>query len=76
MFSLELVFIVTMLFIHASAGKKAKIIHFLFNFSKSPSPLFFPILDEKLSHPWIQIQKKQLNFLHLSMGFDRKKIKI
>ena len=28
MFSLELLFIVTMLFIHASAGKKAKISHF------------------------------------------------
>ena len=43
---------------------------------KSLSPLFFSILDEKLSHPWIQIMKKQLNFLRLSMGFDRKKIKI
>ena len=45
---------------------------------KSLSPLFFSIFDEKLSHPWIQIQKKQLNFkfLRLSIGFDRKKIKI
>jgi len=43
---------------------------------KSLSPLFFSIFDEKLSHPWIQIKKKQLNFLRLSMGFDRKKIKI
>ena len=43
---------------------------------KSLSPLFFSIFDEKLSHPWIQIQKKQMKFLRLSMGFDRKKIKI
>ena len=43
---------------------------------KSLSPLFFSFFDEKLSHPWIQIHKKQLNFLRLSMGFDRKKIKI
>ena len=43
---------------------------------KSLSPLFFSIFDEKLSHPWIQIKKKQLKFLRLSMGFDRKKIKI
>ena len=43
---------------------------------KSLSPLFFSVFDEKLSHLWLQIQKKQLNFLHLSMGFDRKKIKI
>ena len=43
---------------------------------KSLSPLFFSIFDEELSHPWIQIQKKQLNFLRLSMGFDRKNIKI
>ena len=43
---------------------------------KSLSPLFFSIFDEKLSHPWIQIQEKQLNFLRLSMGFDRIKIKI
>ena len=43
---------------------------------KSLSSLFFSILDEKLSHSWIQIQKKQFNFLRLSMGFDRKKIKI
>ena len=76
MFSLELVFIVTMLFIHVSAGKKAKIIHFLFSFSKSLSPIFFSIRDEKLSHPWIQIQKKTIKFFTPSMGFDRKKIKI
>ena len=25
---------------------------------KSLSPLFFSILDEKLSHPWIQIKKE------------------
>jgi len=43
---------------------------------KSLSPLFFSVFDEKLSHVWIQIKKKQLNFLRLSMGFDRKKIKI
>ena len=43
---------------------------------KSLSPLFFSVFDEKLSHVWIQIQKKQLNFLCLSMGFDHKKIKI
>ena len=42
---------------------------------KSLSPLFFSIFDEKLSHPWIQIQEKQFNFLRLSMGFDRIKIK-
>ena len=42
---------------------------------KSLSPLFFSIFDEKLSHPWIQIQEKQLNFLRLSMRFDRIKIK-
>ena len=42
---------------------------------KSLSPLFFSIFDEKLSHPWVQIQKKQLHFLRLSMGFDRIKIK-
>jgi len=41
-------------------------------FSKSLSPFFFSIFDKKLSHPWIQIPKKQLNFLRLSM--DRKKI--
>ena len=40
----------------------------------SPCHPFFSIFDEKLSHPWIQIPKKQLNFLCLSMGFDRKKI--
>ena len=27
-------------------------------FLKSLSPLFFSIFDEKLSHPWIQIRKK------------------
>ena len=43
---------------------------------KSLSPLFFSVFDEKLSHLWIQIQKKQLDFLRLSMSFDRKKIKI
>ena len=44
---------------------------------KVPVTLFFSFLDEKLSHPWIQIKKKKrLNFLRLSMGFDRKKIKI
>ena len=34
------------------------------------SPLFFSIFDEKLSHPWIQTQKKkkQLNFLRLVLA--------
>ena len=39
---------------------------------KVPVTLIFFIFDEKFSHPWIQIQKRQLNFLRLSMGFDRK----
>ena len=43
---------------------------------KSLSPLFVSVFGEKLSHLWIQIKKKQLNFLRLSMGFDRKKLKI
>ena len=43
---------------------------------KVPVTLFFSIFDEKLSHPLIQIKKKQLKFLRLSMGFDRKTIKI
>ena len=29
---------------------------------KSLSPFFFSIFDGKVSHPWIQIPKKQLNF--------------
>ena len=41
---------------------------------KIPVILFFSFLDEKLSHPWIQIQKKKT--IKLSMSFDRKKIKI
>ena len=38
--------------------------------------IFFFFFDEKLSHPWIQIKKKTFKFLRLSMGFDRRKIKI
>ena len=47
-------------------------VHVVVKTLKSLSPSFFSILDEKLSHPWIQIKKKkQLNFLRLSMNFDR-----
>ena len=70
-------------------AKRAKILFFLVKYAnlwdfccrrrcnclKSLSPLFFSILDEKLSHPWIQFKKK-LNSSRPSMGFDRKKIKI
>ena len=48
---------------------------FFLSFKVAVTLIFF-CFDEKLSHLWIQIQKKQLNFLRLSMGVDRKKTKI
>ena len=55
-------------------AKRAKILFFIVKYAnlwgfccrhrrgclKSLSPLFFSILDEKLSHPWIQIQKQAI----------------
>ena len=43
---------------------------------KSLSPLFFFYFGRKVKSSMDTNSKKQLNFLRLSMGFDRKKIKI
>ena len=43
-----------------------------FTVLKSLSPLFFSILDEKLSHPWIQIQKKKIKLNKRIINFTLK----
>ena len=60
------------IFNNCLASHKVATVQFLL---KSLSPIFF-YFDEKLSHSWKQIKKKQYKCLRLSMGFDRKKIKI